>query len=191
MSPEEPVLDRERQRLAKQYAKQKRALMIADGFLGLIYLVGWQFGLGRAQAQVTAAGAIILLFVAIVLGWEIVSLPNDWVGYQLSRGYGLSTQAAGSWFGDKLKALGLLIVLGGGLVELTYLFMRLQPAWWWLLDAGILLLVMVLMANLAPVLIVPLFFKFTPLDDPELTERLLALVRKAGTNVRGVFTMHL
>ncbi|HEY8693181.1 MAG TPA: M48 family metalloprotease [Chloroflexota bacterium] len=188
---DDPVLDPERQRLAKQYGRQRRALLVAGVFLALVYAVAWQIGLSRGQLHVLSAGAIIVLFAVIVVGWEIVSLPNDWIGYQLSRGYGLSTQSAGSWLADKLKALGLLILLGGGMVELTYLFMRLQPAWWWLQDAGVLLLVTVLLANLAPVLIAPLFFKFTPLEDAELTERLLELVRKAGTRVRGVFTMHL
>ncbi|HVA25806.1 MAG TPA: M48 family metalloprotease [Chloroflexota bacterium] len=159
--------------------------------LALAYLAAWQIGLSWGQVHVLSGWAIIALFAGIVLGWEVVSLPNDWIGYQLSRGYGLSTQGPRSWFADKLKALGLLILLGGGMVELTYLFMRLQPGWWWLIDAGVLLVVTVLLANLAPVLIVPLFFKFTPLEDPELTERLLALVRKAGTKVRGVFIMHL
>jgi STE24 endopeptidase len=187
----EPVLDPERQRLAKIYARQKRALMFSGVFLALAYLLAWQFGLLRAGLHVFSPGGIILLFAAIVAGWQIVSLPNDWIGYQLSRGYGLSTQGAKSWFADKLKGLGLLIVLGGAMVELTYLFMRIQPFWWWLITAGVMLLFTVILANLAPVLIAPLFFKFTPLDDAELTERLLALVRKAGTKVRGVFTMHL
>jgi STE24 endopeptidase len=188
---EEPVLDPERQRLAKQYARQKRAIMLANGFLGLAYLVAWQIALIRLQAHIFSAAAIAALYVAIVAGWELVSLPNDWVSYRLSWGYGLSIQSTASWLLDKLKGLGLLLLLGGGMVELNYLFMRLNPTWWWLMDAGVLLLVTVLLANLAPVLIVPLFFKFTPLDKPELTERLLALARKAGTNVRGVFTMHL
>lgn len=187
----DPVLDPDRQRLAKTYAKQKRALMVAGAFLSLAYMGGWQVGLVRTGAHILSAGAIIILFVAILIGWELVSLPNDWIGYQLSRGYGLSTQSMSSWFADKLKGLGLLVVLGGAMVELTYLFMRLNPSLWWLLDAAVLLLVTVLLANLAPVLIAPLFFKFTPLEDPELTQRLLALVRKAGTKVRGVFTMHL
>ncbi|HLQ31556.1 MAG TPA: M48 family metallopeptidase [Chloroflexota bacterium] len=191
MAPDEPVLDPARQRLAKTYAKQKRALMFAGVFLALAYLVGWQVGLSLAGLHVFGAAAIIALFVGIVAGWEIVSLPNDWIGYQLSRGYGLSTQTVRSWFADKLKALALLIVIGGAMVELTYLFMRLQPAWWWLIDAGVLLLFTVILANLAPVLIAPLFFKFTPLDDPELTQRLVELARNAGAKVRGVFTMHL
>ncbi|HBE27149.1 MAG TPA: hypothetical protein DDW33_15860, partial [Ktedonobacter sp.] len=66
-----------------------------------------------------------------------------------------------------------------------------QPQIWWLWVAVILLFFMVVMANLAPVLILPLFYKFTPLPEGELTRRLLALVERAHTRVSGVFTMHL
>lgn len=187
----EPMLDLERQRLAKQYARQKRALMFAGAFLALAYLVAWQIGLRLGHIHVLGALGVIVLFGAIIVGWEVFSFPSDWIGYQLSRGYRLSRQSSRSWLGDKLKGLGLMLVLGGSMVELTYLFMRLQPAWWWLMDAGVLLLFTVMLANLAPVLIAPLFFKFTPLEDAELVERLTALARKAGTTVRGVFTMHL
>ena len=49
----------------------------------------------------------------------------------------------------------------------------------------------VVMANLAPILILPLFYKFSPLPEGELTQRLLALADRAHTRVRGVFTMHM
>jgi STE24 endopeptidase len=189
--PTDPVIDSDRQRLAKRYARQKRALMVAGVFLALAYLVAWQLGLSWGRVPVLSPGGIMVLFAAIIVGWEVVGLPNDWMAYQLSRGYGLSTQGAWSWIADKLKALGLLIVLGGAMVQVTYLFIRVQPGWWWLMDGGVLLALTVMLANLAPVLIAPLFFKFTPLDDEVLVGRLLALVEKAGTRVRGVFTMHL
>ena len=48
-----------------------------------------------------------------------------------------------------------------------------------------------MLANLAPVLILPIFFKFKPLEDAELVARLTALAERAGTRVRGVFTMML
>ncbi|MBV8086497.1 MAG: M48 family metallopeptidase [Chloroflexi bacterium] len=190
--PEEaPILDQERQHLAKRYAAQKRALLVSEAILGLAYLSAWQIGLNLARTHVTSALAILALFAVLTVGFDMVSLPQSWLGYQLSRGYGLSTQSPRSWFADNLKGLGLMLVLGGIVVELTYFFLRTQPAWWWLIMAAILLLFTVLLANLAPVLIVPLFYKFTPLEDEELTQRLLRLVERAGTHVRGVFTMHL
>jgi STE24 endopeptidase len=74
---------------------------------------------------------------------------------------------------------------------LIYALLAYQPQWWWLWVAVILLFFSVIMANLAPVLIFPLFYKFTPLPEGELTERLMALVARANTKVRGVFSMHL
>src|SRR5438046_806510 len=76
-------------------------------------------------------------------------------------------------------------------IELIYLLLAVQPQTWWLWVAIILLFFTVVMANLAPVLILPLFYKFTPLPEGELTRRLLALAKRSHTRVRGVFTMHL
>src|SRR5205823_2747791 len=77
------------------------------------------------------------------------------------------------------------------LFELDYVLMANQPQTWWLLVALVLHYFTVVMANLAPVLILPLFYKFTPLPEGELTRRLLALAERSHTRVRGVFTMHL
>ena len=66
---------------------------------------------------------------------------------------------------------------------------ELAPESWWLWTAGILLVFNVLLANLAPVLLFPIFYKFTPLEDEyqDLTERLLDLAKKSGTHVAGVY----
>ncbi|MHB8620875.1 MAG: M48 family metalloprotease [Chloroflexota bacterium] len=187
----EPRLDPERQCQAKRYAAQKRALLVADGVLGLSYLLAWQIGLDLARARLFGPLPVALLFLALLAGYEVVTLPFSWLSYALARGYGLSRQGPRGWLWDKVKALLLTADAGGALVEIAYLLMGALPAWWWLALAGIIMLFTVLLANLAPVLIVPLFFKLTPLANPELEARLLDLARRAGTNVRGVFTLHL
>jgi len=69
------------------------------------------------------------------------------------------------------------------------LLLRAAPDSWWLWVGGFLLLFNVLLANLAPVLLFPIFYKFSALDesDQELEERLLALADKAGAPVMGVY----
>ena len=186
-----PVIDPERQRLAKQYGRQKRALLVAELLLGVAYLGAWQLGLVLGHVHAGGALGILLVFALLAIGFDVVSLPQAWLGHQLSRGYGLSTQNTRSWLLDNLKGLAVSLVLGAIVVELTYLCMSFQPAYWWLIMAAVMCLFTVVLANLAPVLIAPLFFKFTPLDDPELTDRLVSLARNAGAKVRGVFTMHL
>jgi STE24 endopeptidase len=69
----------------------------------------------------------------------------------------------------------------------VYALLRVSPDWWWLWTALVMLLFTVVLSNLAPVIIFPLFYKFTPLDDEELVERLTRLAQAAGTRVRGVF----
>jgi STE24 endopeptidase len=67
--------------------------------------------------------------------------------------------------------------------------LRTAPDTWWLLTAGFLLLFNVLLANLAPVLLFPIFYKFSPLNEEhaDLQERLIRLAKRAGTNVEGVY----
>jgi STE24 endopeptidase len=59
--------------------------------------------------------------------------------------------------------------------------------WWWLWTALVILFLTVILSNLSPVLIFPLFYKFTPLDDEELVARLTRLAERAGARVRGVY----
>jgi len=82
-------------------------------------------------------------------------------------------------------------VLGLGLIQLVYLILRLTGDQWWLWLTGAMLLISVVLANLAPVLLMPIFNKFTPLDEEhaDLAERLLHLAQKANTRVQGVFKM--
>jgi STE24 endopeptidase len=90
---------------------------------------------------------------------------------------------------DQLKGLAIGAPLGLLLLELLYLALRLTGHLWWLWAAGGLLLFNVLLSNLAPVLVMPLFNKYVPLGDDhkELEERLLALAKRANTKVQGVF----
>jgi STE24 endopeptidase len=75
------------------------------------------------------------------------------------------------------------------LLELLYLALRATGDMWWLWAAGGMLVFTVLLSNLAPILIMPLFNKFVPLGDEhkDLADRLMALAERANTKVRGVF----
>jgi STE24 endopeptidase len=112
-------------------------------------------------------------------------------GYVLPHRFGLSTMTFRGWLGDLFKGLGIGLVFEVLVVELIYALLAAQPQWWWLEVAVVLLFFTVIMANLAPVLLLPLFYKFTPLPEGDLSKRLLALADRAQTRVRGVFTMHL
>jgi STE24 endopeptidase len=204
---EQVELDVERQQKARAYARIGRRLSLiglgisAAGVLVLLVSglgnwlrdilrlptwLGWQPVTGWYPLQILA------YFLVIYLAYEILTAPLSYYsGYTLSHRYGISTLSRGAWVGDQLKGLALGVVLEAAVIELMYALLAFQPDSWWLWVALILIFFSVVMANLAPVLIMPIFYTFTPLPEGELTERLLVLVKRANTHVRGVFTMHL
>ncbi len=195
----EAQLDQAKQEQARQYARTRRLLSLVDLLIGLVYLLVWIFsGLGaRLKAvMLTFTDQNWLLVAGILLalgaGMALVSLPLGYYsGFVLPHRYGLSNQTFKGWITDQLKGLLISAPLGLLLVQLLYLVLGAYPDTWWLWAAGIMLLVNVLLANLAPVLILPLFNKYTPLGEEhaDLEQRLLKLAEKAGTQVKGVFKM--
>jgi STE24 endopeptidase len=79
------------------------------------------------------------------------------------------------------------VILGGIVVELLYFILRESPQHWWLIAWASFLGLFVLLAQLAPVVLFPIFYKFAPLENEELKDRLLRLGERAGTRVRGVY----
>jgi len=80
-------------------------------------------------------------------------------------------------------------ILGLVVIEIVYFVLRISPDLWWLWVGLILLVFNVILANLAPVLLMPLFIKFVPLEDEhsDLVDRLMNLADRAGTRVRGIY----
>src|SRR5207237_4356221 len=82
-------------------------------------------------------------------------------------------------------------ILASALVELLYFIIRQFPQHWWVVAWLGFLGVTVLLAQIAPVVLFPIFYKFEPLQDEELKLRLVRLGERAGTRVRGVYKWHL
>src|SRR5438045_1453971 len=193
--PEE--LDPQRQALAKRYAGIRRRLffvelgVMAVG-LGLLLFMGWSVALRDWASSISSNPWVIVALYGIALGliYAIISLPLDFYsGFVLPHRFGMSTQTLGGWTLDTVKGLALSAVFGLAGLELLYWLLRTFPQWWWLIMAAIVWLFAVAMAQLAPVLLMPLFYKFRPLDDPELVARIHALAERANTRVRGVYVM--
>jgi len=191
------TLDPARQEKARELARIQRRLMLVDLGLGGVYLLVWllsgaSLALRGWLANLTANAWLQVAGFAIVFGgiYTLINLPLAYYeGFTLPHRYDLSTQALRGWVADRLK-MGLIGgVLGLVMLEIVYAVLRASPSAWWLWAAGLLLLFNVVLANLAPVLLFPIFYKFSPLGEQhgELEQRLLALAQKAGTRVRGVY----
>jgi STE24 endopeptidase len=193
------TLNSERQRQAQRYAIAHRVLYLADLAIGAILLGGIVVSGGASALRDLTSPApfgrigtiaefvLLLLLVSTVLTFPL-TVYGGWV---LPRRNGLSVQTIWAWLIDWLKGLAIGLVLGLVLVEVVYALLQLIPDWWWLATAVIYLLFTVVLASLAPILLLPLFFKLTPLDRPDLAERLEQRARQAGTRVRGVYRINL
>jgi STE24 endopeptidase len=194
------ILDPERQKQAKRYARIRRRLWLADTVFSALYAGAWLF-FGWAislRAWLTDHWSIfanpwflVPAFVTVFGGiYSIINLPLSYYGgFVLPHRFGQSNQTLKGWVIDQLKGLAVSVPISLFLLEMLYLALRLTGGLWWLWAAGGMLVFSVLLSNLAPILIAPLFNKYVPLGDEhaELANRLLELARRANTKVRGVF----
>ncbi|MBI5301705.1 MAG: M48 family metallopeptidase [Chloroflexi bacterium] len=189
----------ERQRQAKEYARIRHRLLALDVILGALAILavialGLNVWLKQMILAITTDAwlATMLYFIVAFVGYETLFAPFAYYsGFVLPHRYGLSTQTLRAWLTDVAKAGALGCVLGGIVIEVIYAVLRNAPDTWWLWATGFMILLNVILANLAPVLIAPIFFKFAPLQDAELVRRLTALAERAQARVQGVYTMML
>jgi STE24 endopeptidase len=194
-----PKIDPERQKQAKQYARIKRRLWVFDEGFSLLYallwlVMGWSTGLRTWLTSFFSNDWLMVAGVAGIFGgiYFLLNLPlSYYAGYVLPHRFDLSNQSLKDWLTDMAKNLALGIVLGLFLIEVVYFVLRVTGDAWWLWMTGAMLLFTVVLTNLSPILIMPIFNKFTPLGEEHanLEERLIQLAEKAGTKVKGVYKM--
>ncbi len=124
--------------------------------------------------------------------YEALHLPLAfWSGYVLEHRYQLSNQSFKQWVGQVIRSWLLIIAIGLPLFVGLYALLWYSGSWWWLWATAAWLAVTLVLGQLAPVLILPIFYKFTRLDDPALVERLERLADGTGLKVEGVYRWHL
>jgi STE24 endopeptidase len=194
-----PNLDPQRQKQARQYARIRRQLWLVDQSVSLLYAIlwltlGWATGL-RAWLTgfINNDWLLVAAFASIFTGiYFLLNLPiSYYAGFVLPHRYDLSTQSLKDWIIDQVKGLLLGAVLGLLVIELVYLALRETGDSWWPWLTGGALVFSVLLANLSPILIMPIFNKFTPLGEEhtDLAQRLIKLAEQAGTKIKGVYKM--
>ena len=191
------IVDPLRQEKAKEYSRISRRLwafeMLWSGiYAGLWLFLGWSSGLKNILEQYF--NHFWLLVAAFVILYSLLdgllSLPLTWYSsFVLPHRYEMSDQTLKSWILDEIKGLAVGGVLGIVLIEVVYLLLRNFPDTWWLWASAVMLAFNVLLANLYPLLIAPLFNKYIPLGEEhaDLEERLLKLALKTGTRIQGVY----
>lgn len=123
---------------------------------------------------------------------ELIGLPFHFVsGFVLEHRYELSNQSFRGWVIKVVKGWLLAAPLGLGVLLMFYALLRFTgDAWWIWATVGSLLLMLVL-GRILPVVILPLFYKVTPLENADLEGRLRRLAEGTGLTVQGVYRLGL
>lgn len=180
---------------ARQYNRTKRWLEIGDlvisfGFLAVLLATGWtntlrDWAVSMAKDYYVLQLFYYVLFLSILS--KVLGFALDFYDFRLEHRFNLSNQRLGSWLKDSAKGWVLGLVLATVLCEIIYALIRTSPEHWWIFAWLIFLALFIFFAQIAPVVLFPLFYKFVPLQNETLKERLVRLGERAGTRVRGVY----
>lgn len=183
---------------ARAYHRRKLLGSLADTAVSVLLLtalaVWWARPLDDWLATTISRPLVRLLAmygIIFVLNL-VVSFPLDWYAdFRLEHQFKLSTQNWRRWLGRYAARHGLLGSFMAALVAGLYEIIWHCGPWWWVVAAAAFFLVSIVLGQLFPVLLLPLFYKVERLDQPQLTERLRRLAAGTGVSVSGVYRLGL
>jgi STE24 endopeptidase len=174
-----------------------RAQSVTEIICSILFLRSGGLGWIEAQASVATSylngGPITqgLFFMgALMLLTQLLGLPFAlYSTFVIEEKFGYNKQTVKGFAIDLLKGTLLGIVFGGLILSLILLIMETTGTLWWLYAWGAVTAFSLLTAWIYPTLLAPLFNKFTPLEDGELKQEILALAHKTGFNANGLYVM--
>jgi len=159
--------------------------------VGLTLLGGLQWiDLGVARLADGDLTRQLLLLVAVMALLGLLGLPFTlWRQFRLESRFGFNRMTPGLFCADAAKGIALALVLGLPLAAAVLWLMAEAGRYWWLWAWGLWAVFNLLLMFIFPTFIAPLFNKFTPLNDPELAERIRRLAQRCGFALGGLFVM--
>lgn len=184
---------------AKRYGRYDLICMLADKAVDLAFLTAAALLLARPldtwlQSYPVLGDyrslRLVVLLLIVTAAHATVSFPLSlYSGHILEHQFGLSRQTLGGWLWRYVKRNLLAVAFGAVMFLILFQVIWTVGPWWWLVAAGAFFVVSVLMGQLMPVLILPLFYKIEKLDDPELGQRMARLAKGTGLSIEGVYRM--
>ena len=171
---------------AADYNRSVMLISIAERFISwaaMLAIVALFWKNAHANMRIAIYWAI-LIFIAFNIILYIIMLPLQyWQGFVLGHRFGLSNQSLAAWFIDVLKDRAISLIINSGIMTLLYVLIIKLPKTWWIAAAAVLILFFILASFIYPVVIDPLFYKFTPLKDEVLQKEINDMTDKAGIKI--------
>jgi STE24 endopeptidase len=173
---------------AGKYSAIKYTLVITETvYLILLLFIFQATGWSKILARNLGLGLAFYVLI-IFLAYYILNFPlNFYHSFILEHQFSLSRQNAQEWFKDQLKSGIISYILSLIVLEVFYFSLRYQPQnWWWIISLFWIFFSFIL-ARLAPVLLIPLFFKYQKISDERLRQRIISLAEKMKVKILDVF----
>ncbi|MEJ2054287.1 MAG: M48 family metallopeptidase [Calditrichaceae bacterium] len=184
---------------AKTYEKIKLILNISGTVISIALILiiifsGWSVRLRELVMEWSSHRYLQLILFSGLLGliFSVFTIPLSFTsGFWLEHHYDLSNQTFAAWLWEKLKAFFIGIILTLPLLILFYFLLLNYPQSWWLWMAAALFIFSVVIGRIAPVVILPLFYKFEKLDNENIVNRMKELAKEGRFKLDGVYRFNM
>lgn len=181
---------------SKKYNNTKLAIGIGKAVISFILLylfidLGYSLSLQKYIQSFTENSYLVFIIFVFVIGIfsSVLFMPtNIYTGFYLEHKYKLSNQTFYKYFIENFKSVLVGLVIGIPILLLFFFVINQFGDLWWLVFASAMFLISVVLSQLFPILILPIFYKIIPLNDEELKTRISNLAKGAGIKVENVFT---
>lgn len=184
---------------SKKYNNTKLFIGITKGIFSFILLflfvmLGYSLRLEefiRFHTQNNYLVFIIYVFAIGIFSSILFAPVNFYTGFYLEHKYNLSNQTFKKYVLENLKSMMVGLIIGVPILLLFFFVLNQFEDLWWLVFASAMFLISVVLSQIFPILIMPIFYKITPLNDDELKARITKLAKGAGITVQNVFSFNM
>ncbi|HQY51042.1 MAG TPA: M48 family metallopeptidase [Ignavibacteria bacterium] len=184
-----------RAKLAKKYSKINQIISLSETVIffaiTVIFIAG---GYSKEVEELAFSfttndyAAVLIFFGIFGIIQSVITFPLSFYSdYTLEHKYGLSNQTIPGYFKEKIKGMLIGLLLGIPLLLIFFFIIKNYSESWWLILGAVMFFFSVIIGRLAPTLIMPLFYKFKPLENEEIKQKILSLCEKTGVRIRGIF----
>lgn len=189
------IIDEDELRRMNRYTLDKTNFSFVETIVGkaiflVIILSGLLPWLAEVLKDIHFVLAGLIFFAIPGLIGAIADLPFDYYHiFVIEEKYGFNTRTLKTWLSDLLKSVLMTVILGTVLLSLLLMMVKYAGSSWWVWAWLIFLSFQILMAVIYPTVIAPIFNKFVPLEDNELSDKIQNLAENEGLTIKGVFQM--
>lgn len=188
-----------RAKLAKKYSKINQIISLSETVIffaiTVIFIAG---GYSKEVKELAFSfttndyAAVLIFFGIFGIIQSAITFPLSFYSdYTLEHKYGLSNQTIPGYFKEKIKGMLIGLLLGIPLLLIFYFIIKNYSESWWLILGAVMFFFSVIIGRLAPTLIMPLFYKFKPLENEEIKQKILSLCEKTGVRIQGIFEFNM